>query len=402
MNTFMKRIDNILFYAICFFAGIYSFMFQAIDIRVLAIISVTFIIYAAIYDKYLFDDWALRFITLAGFGTALIDAHRNIELPETVYYVLLWPFFYILGKYIMTDKDKSEKRGFIALVIMTIMIYIQGLIQYANHNSGLEETDSWDGWLDFFTGVHMARTVYVFCFCAIAAWLFLGIIYLKKNMLIGLLIIGLNIIATVVDFVFARGRICLLTQIVVTFIMLCIYIIKEKKYKNKSYRKALTIIGILAFVCLVSGMILVKLNVSGIGDRYANSFLARDGGIFGNVRYRSIVEGLILSVQQPLGGWSTPSLDIAHNVFLLFSRDYDTVIFLLLVGYEIVTLVYLIRLLMVKMKVLDYVIVSLLVSINIYYTIETCPWRYRKYWFFILFVGGILRKRVENNRAENE
>ncbi len=397
---FLKKRENLVFYLICAFIAVFSFVFHLINLNVLAIISVLLIAFFAISDKQIFDDWALRFIVLVAFGIAMMDMH--VAYFNSLYFMVFWPCSYLIGRYVVADKQKSEKRAFITVGIMTLFMFLQGVIQYLNHNDGLEAVDSWDGWNDFFTGEHMARTVFVFCFCAMASWLFLGIIYLKNKKPLAAIIIVFNIVAAALDFFFAKGRICLLIQVLVTGIMLVIYIIKEKKYKNKKIRVALISVISVGIIVAIIAAVLVALNIAGLRDVYANSFLARDGGIFGNVRYRSIKEGLILSFQQPIGGWQTTTLDIPHDVFLLFSRDYGVVIFLLMMGYELMTFINAIKLLLTKCSKVDYVIVALLLSINIYYIIETCPWRYREYWFFILFVGGIVKGRLESKKQNNE
>jgi hypothetical protein len=146
---------------------------------------------------------------------------------------------------------------------------------------------------------------------------------------------------------------------------------------------------------------LVSLNVFGLKTMYANSFLSRDGGILRNVRFRSIAEGLVLTIQQPLGGWNTPSLGIAHNVFLLFAKEYDIIIFALLIAFEVLSIIKgLVLISKQNTSYVEYYLFAMLMGFLLYFNIETCPWRYRYYWVCLFVVSGMISQKLSNKKLK--
>ncbi|MBE6024856.1 MAG: hypothetical protein E7231_17030 [Cellulosilyticum sp.] len=396
LNIKDSSVIKLLSYIWIFF---FSLTFQALNMNLILIVSMIFAMLYLLQNKEALNDWAFRFITVAGLIIAIIDFHAGVYDP--LYFALIWPASYLIGRFMITGDD-PDKEATIGLGVMTLGIFIQGILNYYNHNEGLEVDNGWGGWNEFWTGTFSSRTVYVFDFVFIAAWLIFALIIFKKNKLASIAIIVLNIIAFLCDFVFARGRLCITMQIVVTGSIGLLYLIKERKNITQRTRKIVICVAVVAVLALIVFSCAVKLDLFGLKGWYDNSFLSRDGGILGNVRYRSIVEGLVETVRHPEGGWNTASLGIAHNVFLLFAKEYDIFVFALLIGYEIVTVSNAIKLAVQKLSASDYLILACFLAVNLYFMIETCPWRYRNYWFFILFVGGIIKNKLEYKKILND
>ena len=201
-----------------------------------------------------------------------------------------------------------------------------------------------------------------------------------------------------VDNILAGGRLALLLQFITLVVMTVIYLIKNHQRIPKWLKKLVTVaaITIVAIGLIVS--FLKAVNFYGFADFYAGTIWGRDGGIFHNVRFQTIKEGLMLSFSQPAGGWWCPSDEngVPHNVCLLFSREYDTFVYLLLVAFRLTGLYYGIKLISRKeCNSVDYMLFSMLVTINIYFIVETGPWRYRNYWFFFFMIVAMIKKKLE-------
>ena len=380
---------------------IFSIMFPAIPGRFTALFLCLFGLIAVVSKKELYNDWTLRIVFVVAFAIGMIDWHAGV--PDNLKYILIWPLSFVFGKWLVGNKkDDSEKNLVVASAVMTIGLFIQGVINYCNHNDGIEISESWNGWNEIWTGNFMSRTVYTYDFLLVASTLFLAVLLFNKKRMLAIGIVIINIATIVMDLIMARGRLQVVMQVAVTFIMLAIYLFNNRK-KTSEKSKKLFLIAVIAFVAaIVLFSVLVALNVGGIGDAYHNSFLSRDGGILRNSRFRSMAEGLVLTFQQPLGGWETPSLGIAHNVFLLFAKEYDIIIFFILIAFEVLSLINAFKLILKKNCTYgDYLAFSMLITLLLYYNIETCPWRYRSYWVILIITSGFISQKLKVSTKED-
>ncbi|GEM_PF-2580835 len=405
----MKILQNnkAIFYLGCAYLLIFGVMFPAIPNLINVAIMAAFCLLLLLSDKEAYKDIVLVALFAAPVGFALTDWHRivipdNLEhpynfKPVNLIFILVWPMSYLLGKYLVgKDSNKADKRLSIVGAALAVGLFIQGVLNYCNHNDGLEATESWDGWNEFWDKTFMSRTVYTYEFLLMAAALFLAIVLFKKNKKLSLAIIAANIATVVMDMFMARGRLQLVMQVLVTFIMLFILIFKDKEAvpaKYKRWFRNVVIAGILIFIAFT---IMVSANIAGLGDYYHNSFLGRDGGILRNVRFQSIYEGIKLSIMQPHGGWNTESLGIAHNTFLLFAKEYDSIVLAILLVFEIVIIIRAIRLIKGKTSTAEYFAFSMLITLLLYYNIETAPWRYKYFWVPLLVVSGMISQKLAN------
>jgi len=380
---------------------IFSIMFPAIPGRLTTLFLCLFGLIAVISNKELYNDWIFRVVFVVAFAIGMIDWHASV--PDNLKYILIWPLSFVFGKWLVgSKKDDSDKNLIVASSVMTIGLFIQGVINYCNHNDGIEISESWNGWNEIWTGNFMSRTVYTYDFLLVASTLFLAVLLFNKKRMISIGILVLNIATIVMDFFLARGRLQLVMQVVVTFIMLAIYLFNNRKKTSEKSKKLffIAVIGFIAIIIIFS--VLVAFNIGGVGDKYYNSFLSRDGGILGNVRFKSMAEGLVLTFQQPLGGWETPSLGIAHNVFLLFAKEYDIIIFFILIVYEVLSLINAFKLILKKDCTYgDYLAFSMLITLLLYYNIETCPWRYRSYWVILIITSGFISQKLKVSTKED-
>lgn len=394
-------LENAVFLAECIFVFVFSLMFQALLYDRNIIILIIFAILGIIIEKKFRWDMAYIFIIAAGVITSEIDLHAGVD--STWFTTGVWFGAYLLGKYIIgIKKEDLDKKIFIVTAVMLIGLYIQGCLNYGNYKGTAEEISgdglSWGTWSEFFTGVNTSRTLFVFDFILTGSLIFFALVNFKKNKVLSIIILLLNAGIVFVDNILAGGRLALLLQFITLVVMTAIYLVKNHQQIPLWLKKLVTIaaIAIVAIGLIVS--FLKAVNFYGFADFYAGTIWGRDGGIFHNVRFQTIKEGIMLSFSQPAGGWWCPSDEngVPHNVCLLFSREYDTLVYLLLVAFRITGLYYGIKLITRKeCNNIDYMLFSMLVTINIYFIVETGPWRYRNYWFFFFMIVAMIKKKLE-------
>ena len=403
MQSFIENNEKKIFYFACAAVFIYGLMFPAIPNAMVIIVWSLLSLALLFINKAAYNDWGLRIMFITAFAIGMIDWHGSV--PLTLKYILIWPMSYIVGKLLVgKNKDAADMRLAIASGALTIGLFLQGVINYCNHNDGIEISESWNGWNEIWTGNFMSRTVYTFDFILVASALFLSVVLFKKNKKLAIGIIILNIATLVMDMFMARGRLQLCMQVLVTFIMILAILIKNRKTIPNKYKKWFRNVVIAGVVLFILFTIAVALNIAGSGDIYHNSFLGRDGGILRNVRFKSMQEGLILTFQNPLGGWSTTCLadGIAHNVFLLFAREYDIIIFLLLIAFELMALIKGILIQRYEnVSCADYFVFAMLLANVLYFNIETCPWRYRGYWVPLILIAGMISQKLSLKKKED-
>ena len=239
----------------------------------------------------------------------------------------------------------------------------------------------------------------------IAALFIIGVLFFNIKRIVAVMIMILSIIGALLDFFVGEGRFTVCIIALTSIFISGLFITKNRVRINSNIKKMLKAITISILLLIVLIVIIVQMNVIGLKDVYEESFLARDGGIFNNIRFQSIKEAIVLVIMEPMGGWAVPSIigGAPHNVWLLFAREYDSIIFIILFAFFCLTLKDFILLIKrVELEVNDYVLLSIYLAINTYFMLETGPWRYRNYWVFLLFIDGIIHENVKNGRRTND
>lgn len=402
----LKNKDNIVFYIACICVFLFSLFFPIVNSNVAIIILACFLVYYLVKEKGTKYDWNFQFLLLATVSIAILDFHA--EAYYSITFGLLWCLGYLLGKFMIgTDHEQGTSRIMITMLAMGLGLFIQGVLNYSNGFSEQyisEEVDSWSSWSEYWTGIETARTLFVFDFLVIAAMLVFSVMIFKKHKVLSLMIIVANIIVIYLDFISARGRFAVCAQVVSLGFVGIIYLIKNYKSMSDRAHKIIKTVGIAIVALLLIVFASVKLNIAGLGDIYAGSFLNRDGGIFNNVRFESIREGIALAISYPQGGWNVEIIPggAPHNVILLFGREYDSLVMLILFVFMLFTVKDFIKLLLGKnITKIDYMLGAVHLVMILYFNLETGPWRYRNYWMFLLLVDGMLRRRIEQIKSES-
>ena len=89
------------------------------------------------------------------------------------------------------------------------------------------------------------------------------------------------------------------------------------------------------------------------------------------------------------------TLGLINSTWFLFAQDYGVIIFFFLVVFVLSGVVNCIRFLPKVKTAFDYWVVALFAGYNVYFLLETCPWRYRSYFIFLLTICGVLRGKLE-------
>ncbi len=392
MKAILSKLDSLFFPIVCVWIFLYSMMFQGMPHALIIVIMTILGVYIYLKDKNIYRDAAVVVLFLATYAIGMIDLHGGAA--KELQYIILWIASYVLGKYSMQNVEKSNKNLHMILALMSVGLFIQGLLNYSNYKDGTVITESLWGWNEFWTGIFVSRTVYAFDFVLAVAALFIPVMFFKRNIKMSIVILVLNAIALYLDLFFARGRLIVVMQLCMLIIMALIISAKKIKTMSKKNKRKVLYSLLIIVAAYILFIVARKFNIAGVGDLYYGSFLAREGGILNNVRFQSIKEGMILVFTNPVGGWQTPSLGIPHNVFLLFGQEYDVIVFLLLMAYVVISIKYVVDLFKNNIVMEDYLLISSFVAVNLYYLIETNPWRNRYYWLFFLLIGGMIKGRV--------
>ncbi len=122
-------------------------------------------------------------------------------------------------------------------------------------------------------------------------------------------------------------------------------------------------------------------------------------------RLSAIKEALRLGWKNPWGGFTVTSLGIntSHCLWLDYFRDYGVMVFTMLVIFEVMTIIDVIRLIFIKKDSSLAGIILAVASIfySCFYALEGDPMTYIYMWYTGLFVKGMLR-RLLDERLEAE
>ncbi len=122
-------------------------------------------------------------------------------------------------------------------------------------------------------------------------------------------------------------------------------------------------------------------------------------------RLSAIKEALRLGWKNPWGGFTVTSLGIntSHCLWLDYFRDYGVMVFTMLVIFEVMTIIDVIRLIFIKKDLSLAGIILAVASIfySCFYALEGDPMTYIYMWYTGLFVKGMLR-RLLDERLEAE
>jgi len=340
-----------------------------------------------------------NFLFLTGFSVMMFsyDEFTMPNIPawrSSWHYVLIFPLSYLAGKIIVNiSNDKYETVSKNALIAMGSGFCIQTLLNYSmNYTTGAMDTETWPS---FFENEMFSRNNYEYGFFFVTTALIYVLIERKKNKALATIVVILNILIQYLG-VRWEGRLNAGILIIELGLMIPIYLFNQTKTKNRDYRKILiaTVTGIVTVALLIAGAF--NFNWFGFRDLYMSSYWTGSGGVFHNVRFALMREGLVNSAKFPLGGWES-AMDVhnggsTHNAYLEWSRNYGIVPWILIETFRMISLVQVLRLTINRNGKgnLRYWLLPLWIALNIYLSFDPAGF-YRRYnWVPFFVLAGII------------
>lgn len=380
---------------------IYSVMSRIMGLRELfSIIVLITIYYLMRRNETPFD---LEFLFL--FGTfLLVGIYEYIYDPflsfkySPIVYAWIYPTVYILAKTCIGEsKEYNQNKSFLILSIITIGMFIQGVLNYACKlvcNPGLPLNET--AWETIWNGEILNKNEINFEFImAIGAFFFAYIVRKEKKQLFKTVVIA-NVFVIAVSFL-VGGRTALL-MFVGIFVFSVLVNITVDFHKIKDEKTLILPICIMVFFLALIITALVLL----LGkDWLSRSYWGRDGGIIHNIRIQWALEGLEKIYVNQYGGWFVESNEFSgktHNALLEYGRNYDVVIFSLLTIYLILSLIKGLWALVKRGKNIPilYYLINCQILFLAYYILEPTAFNYQDELVIYIFLSGITSGIVQN------
>ncbi|SOC04042.1 hypothetical protein [Pseudobutyrivibrio ruminis] len=389
-----KKFEMAFIYAALFMYGLMYNLIPtaAMMYMLIAVVVIDCLVFGA---GHLHVDF--NFLFLTGFSVMMLsyDEFTMPNIPawrSSWHYVLIFPLSYLAGKIIVNiSNDKYETISKNALIAMGSGFCVQTLLNYSmNYTTGAMDTETWPS---FFENEMFSRNNYEYGFFFVTTALIYVLIERKKNKALATIVVILNILIQYLG-VRWEGRLNAGILIIELGLMIPIYLFNQTKAKNRNYKKILiaVLIGIIAIALLIAGAF--NFNWFGFRDLYMHSYWMGTGGVFHNVRFALMREGIENSAKYPLGGWTSVihNSGSTHNAYLEWSRNYGIVPWILIEIFRMISLVQVLRLTINRNSKgnIRYWLLPLWIALNIYLSFDPAGF-YRRYnWVPFLMLAGMI------------
>lgn len=394
---FNEKVNKVVFVIFLATIFVYGFMNRLIDSRDVFVIGAPICIYWMLQRKS--SPFDLQFLFL--FATFYLMAiYEFMTEPWMGYrynvmvYAFIFPFTYLLGKMCIGEsKYEYQKNTFVIMSVLTAGMFAQAFLDYMKKNitnpfNNIREV----GWYAFWNDEYILKNEVEFYFYLIIAALFFAFIYRRKNrpFFVAVLFAQMFII---INSLIVRGRSAILLMVCIFTLMTLVYIFTN--HVSNSIKTGISLFIVVVVIITVVGMFLVCFNAFGIRDIYNNSFLSRDGGILHNVRFTWEREGYrkIFTLQK--GGWIVESNVLQgklHNSWMEYGRNYDIIIYLLLMLFSVTSLIRGIITLFrnnTKCPILFWAVGAQLLYF-LYFSVERMGFADRDWIILYVFISGIV------------
>ncbi|WP_155951045.1 hypothetical protein [Pseudobutyrivibrio sp. MD2005] len=347
-TTFNRLSDSLLFACLFFFSLRYGYGIIDGPKFLPIIIALLIAKVVACGDGIGLFDFSF-FVLFLGYFLIGLNQHILLEGQAEEYNVLAYawtvPSVYLLGKVsVGNDKKYISRRVLLILLIISIGMYIQGLLNYYGYTMycDLAYNDPDAIWRSFWdAATDGTRNNWNNGFIMIISALFYATIMRKKNKKLFWGILLATIFCVTLNLLFG-GRTLPAMLILIYAFMACVYVLAHFKTFSIDTRIKFFIALTTIILFIVIFQQLFCENVLGIRDLYNNSFLSRNGGVINNVRLRMWILGISRAFYLKKGGWDLSdinSLPTVHNTWIEYARYYDIIVFLLIVVFILLTLV---------------------------------------------------------------
>ena len=339
-------------------------------------------------------DLKLLFLFEAFLLVAVKDNINYAKYDVSFAWILVIP--YLLGKLVTYKKEGVNQRVFFAynVVGFAMTFLCLGDIFYTY----VRGSDWISLFYRFWNDDSFSRSSAEMFFTLVEGALAYAFFHRRKRPKYFIVITFLNILIFGM-MIYHQGRFSLVAVFAGIIIVVAMYYIDNGN--RERIMKLLKVIGFIFAIAMLI-VLVVSLNILGIGDLYKASFLARDGGILKNIRVTSTIAILKNLKNYPLGGYNEVSTIGSHDMWLDYGNHYGLPVLACLVCYQLLTVIDTVKLCFIKEKGfgMKYLIVPGFVLLNLNYIIEGAAFSIRLYLCYGLFLAGIIRGMVEMKKSD--
>ncbi|SDB38979.1 hypothetical protein SAMN02910298_01923 [Pseudobutyrivibrio sp. YE44] len=377
-----------------------------------SVFTFSFVLTAITYEQWFATGMVMAIVLVAGVAITghiefdlkllfLFEAFLLVAVKDNINYakydvafawILVIP--YLLGKLVVGKKEGSDKRLFYAYNVLgfAMAFLCLGDILYTHIRGSMWITLFYRFWND----ENYSRSSAEMFFTLVQGALAYAFLYRQKKKAYFALISLLNI--TIFGLmIYHEGRFSLVAVFAGIIIVVAMYYIDN--FSHEKMKQLLKIVGVISAMAVLV-ILLVKINLFGLGDIYNNSFLSRDGGLLKNVRIASTLTILSNLKNYPLGGYNELSEIGSHDMWLDYGNHYGLPVLACLVCYLLLTFIDAARLCFIKEKDfgIKYLLIPGFILLNLNYIIEGAAFSIRLYLCYGLFLAGMIRAKLEQEK----
>ena len=370
-----------------------------IDFRIVFWVFVVISVYY-LSREYLFKssniqfDFSLLILAQIMFFIGVLDYQK--ERYAGISYTWIIPMAYVIGKLIVRSNEKNYKQRItIVYFSLAIGLFVVTMLDFYNdyklipYYGGFQTGE----WLGFWTGQGQNRCTMEYGLVMITSAIGFAIYNAKKNKklfmfeLIGCAMAQFYCYKT-------EGRENLLLFPLALTLFGGVYLYDNWSSCSYKLKKRFLYTVIIIFLIIIIGVIGFYTNFFGLYDKYNSSYLSDDGGIINNIRFTMDWNGFKAMLQYPLDDYETvANITPPHSMLLEYGRVYGLTIYLGLILF---------RLLIIKEAILlafsrnvdysvKYLLVSIFVCFNLYYSMEPNGFALRYIWMPGLLISGMIK-----------
>lgn len=313
---------------------------------------------------------SIREVLLAvAFASYALISQDNFSTVITI--TLMPVIFCLLSKLLFRVFCINNKKSSYFYILIGML-----LVGYSTHgilNSVVYILDGSGGriWADIWTGNVLPATQQNIYFLPALSLLLPACIYMKKNKWLCGMVILADIFFLYIS-VLSSSRIPLLIFVISLMVELAAWVIW-----NRNTKIVKKVFGISVVVSILAGGLLVwmfAVNWENIQGWTFLQALNRDGGIFGNIRFKAQIQAVRQLLRYPMGGYhmELEGLTYAHNVWLDMANAAGLIPFFAFWGYTILSFFDLYK--MLKKSSIGqewkYILLGCFVAFFLFYTVE--------------------------------
>ncbi len=319
--------------------------------------------------------FTFRLFQHLAFWPALVYALQMTAMYQTGKYAIFYASRIPQGKSetCRTQTPLTMRLPAYGLIVFAAAVFVRGLFNYSYlilyHDKALSSAgtiESWPVWGNW-DGSPVARTLHEFFLipmgCLLIFWI---LIMSRKTVALAVTGIILSCLAIYLG-VYSEGRETFFCTAVAAFIVIVAYSVEKKLYRRRWLQITAGTLAALAAVVIM----VIKLNIGGIGDAYEESGLYAFGNILHNIRFELWRWGLSCMKRYPMGRCDETFLEpdfirtpYAHNSWLDIGKSGGIIPFVLTCAFTVTNIYSLIYACRRKSGVFKYALVAVFAAVT--------------------------------------